>query len=464
MKRIILIASFLFSVVAFAQPGAIDLTFNPGIGPNGSVRTTSIQSDGKIIIGGNFTSYNGITRNRIARLNTDGTLDTSFNIGTGANNVVYTTSLQSDGKIIIGGDFTTYDGITRNRIARLNSDGTLDTTFNPGIGASSFVFTTSIQSDGRIIIGGAFTTYNDITRNRIARLNTDATLDITFDPGTGSNGSTVCDIAIQSNGKIIIVGDFNTYNGTTRYGIARLNTSGTLDSTFTFQNGPNNIFSVSIQSNGLLIIGGFNMSSTPPFKGIACLNTNGFFNSTFNIGTGINYRINSTSIQSDGKIIIGGLCTSYNDVMINNIARLNTDGTLDNAFNTGTGVNSYIYTTSIQSDGKIIIGGDFTSYNGFGKNRIARINGGSALSSIGFENNVLNIYPNPSNGVYTLQTNEMNAAKFISIYTFLGQKIYDTVISSNETIIDISSQPKGVYLYKVFGEEGETKSGKLVIE
>ena len=99
-----------------------------------------MQSDGKIIIGGSFTSYDGIGRNSIARLNADGSLDIGFNPGTGANNPVHSITLQPDGKIIIGGDFTNYNGTGRNRVARLNTDGSLDTGFNPGIGPTTTVF------------------------------------------------------------------------------------------------------------------------------------------------------------------------------------------------------------------------------------------------------------------------------------------------------------------------------------
>jgi len=211
MKRIILIISFLFSIIVYGQPGTIDLTFNPGSGANNLVCTASIQSDGKIIIGGTFTFYNGIARNRIARLNTDGSLDTSFNPGTGADNDVWTTSIQSDGKIIIGGNFTSYNGIAINRIARLNTNGTLDTSFNPGTGANDYVYTTSIQSDGKLMVGGNFTSYNGIARNRIARLNTNGTLDTSFSPGTGAN-DIVYTTSIQSDGKIIIGGYFTSYN------------------------------------------------------------------------------------------------------------------------------------------------------------------------------------------------------------------------------------------------------------
>ena len=227
-KLPLLILFVLLTFSVYAQPGTIDATFNPGTGAtntagNSNVRTTSIQSDGKIIIGGQFSSYNGIARNRIARLNTDGTLDATFNPGTGANYYVSTTSIQSDGKIIIGGWFTSYNGIVRNRIARLNTDGTLDATFDQGTGADNVVSTTSIQSDGKIIIGGNFTSYNGIAINRIARLNTNGTLDTSFNPGTGANGYGVGTTSIQSDGKIIIGGAFTSYNDIARNSIARIN-------------------------------------------------------------------------------------------------------------------------------------------------------------------------------------------------------------------------------------------------
>ena len=113
-----------------------------------------MQADGKILIGGGFTTIGGVTRNRIARLNADGTLDTGFNPN--AERGVYSIAVQADGKILIGGFFTTVGGVTRNRIARLNADGTLDTTFNPN--ANSYVNSIAMQADGKILIGGDFTT------------------------------------------------------------------------------------------------------------------------------------------------------------------------------------------------------------------------------------------------------------------------------------------------------------------
>ena len=133
-----------------------------------------MQADGKILAGGFFTTLapNGgaaVTRNHIARLETDGRLDQTLNLSTASAVCVYATAVQPDGKILIGGVFSTVLGVTRNNIARLNTDGTLDTAFNPN--ANDRVHAIAVQADGKILVGGDFT--NSIggqMRNHIARL------------------------------------------------------------------------------------------------------------------------------------------------------------------------------------------------------------------------------------------------------------------------------------------------------
>ena len=235
-KRISKFFTLLFFIgiylPALAQPGTIDLTFNPtdpgfgfGDGPDFYVYTSSLQSNGKIIIGGEFTRYNGTAINRIARLNTDGSLDVSFNPGTGADNIVRICILQPDGKIIIGGSFSSYNGTSRNGIARLNSDGSLDVSFIPGSGANGDIRSIRVLPDGKFIIGGEFISYNGTAIRHVARLNSDGTLDTGFNTGTGPDNG-VFAITLQPDNKIIIGGAFSSYNGTARNGIARLNADG----------------------------------------------------------------------------------------------------------------------------------------------------------------------------------------------------------------------------------------------
>jgi len=195
LKLISVLAIFTLAAVAGrATAGDVDLSFNSGLGASGSAATVfavAVQPDGKIVAGGAFSQVGNEARGNIARFNADGSLDTTFlSSGVGANGDVFSVVVQADGKILLFGDFTTVNGAARNRIARLNSDGTLDFSFlATGTGANLAVNTAALQSDGKITIGGRFTTINGTTRNRMARLNSDGTLDNSFlATGSGING------------------------------------------------------------------------------------------------------------------------------------------------------------------------------------------------------------------------------------------------------------------------------------
>src|SRR5437660_492679 len=177
---------------------------------NGTVYVVVVQPDGKILIGGDFTtlSPNGgaaVTRNRIARLNPDGTLDTAFNPN--ANNTVLSIAVQADGKILAGGGFTTIGGQTRNRIARLDANSALADAFNPN--ANNSVLSIAVQADGKILAGGDFTTIGGQTRNHIARLDATTGLADSFNPNANDY---VFSIAVQADGKILAGGFFNSAN------------------------------------------------------------------------------------------------------------------------------------------------------------------------------------------------------------------------------------------------------------
>jgi uncharacterized delta-60 repeat protein len=456
------------SIARLNADGTLDATLNSGTGASGVVNTTTVvnttilQSDSKIIIGGNFTTYNGITRNNIARLNVDGMLDATFNPGTGTDNVVNTTALQSDGKIIIGGNFTTYNGTAKNRIARLNSDGTLDATFKPGTGANDVVYTTVMQSDGKIIIGGNFTSYNGTSINRIARLNADGTLDATFNSGTGVNYD-VLTTALQSDGKIIIGGDFTTYNGTARNRIARLNADGTLDATFNPGTGASySVYTIAVQSDGKIIIGGsFESYNKTERDGIARLNADGTLDAIFNPGTGVNSTV-VTVLQSNGKIIISGNFTSYNGTNRKNIARINADGTLDAAFNPGTGAGSAITTTVLQSDGKIIIGGYFTSYNGVGRNRVARILNSTTDEISSLQSKTISVYPNPVSNELHIEIEGNNEQIKVEVLNSMGQVVFNGNIVE-KTTVQTSNFAPGFYLIKI-GNDKTFELKKIIKE
>lgn len=366
LNGIVLAIVMAFYCTASAAPGDADTGFNPNV--NGAVNSTAVQADGKIIIGGSFSSVGGVTRNNLARLNASGTLDTGFNPNAGGS--ISGMAVQLDGKIVIVGSFTSVVGASRNYIARLNSDGSLDSGFNPNVdGINPSVIGVMIQSDGKIVIGGNFTTVGGVTRNNLARFNSDGTLDTGFNPNIGS---AVYSIVQQMDGKIVIGGSFNTVGGATRYYIARLNLEGTLDTGFNPNIGSyNGVYSIVQQVDGKIIIGGsFITVGAATRNNIARLNADGTLDTGFN--PNINGSVSSITLQADGNMVIGGSFTAVGAVTRNYIARVNTNGALDFGFNSS-GADSSVLSVALQADGNILAGGGFTTISSVSRNRLARL-------------------------------------------------------------------------------------------
>jgi uncharacterized delta-60 repeat protein len=390
---------FMINVSA-GVAGSRDLSFINAV-DNSYVRSVAVQSDGKILIAGDFTSYGGVARGGVARLNSDGSLDTSFVVTTGVNSgfspKIYKILIQSDGKIIIGGGFKTYNGVARGGIARLNTNGSLDTTFlSSGAGATSTVNTIgvvtdmAIQSDGKILIVGHFTHYNGTARKTVARLTTTGALDTSFVPASITYGEATA-LGLLANGDIIIGGNIGTIGGYTKGCIAKLSSSGALYTSFpSGGSGANyDVDYIVPQSDGKILIGGpFSTYNGVSRRGFARINSNGSSDTAFNSGIGTSSAVEVIQIQSDGKIIIGGAFSSYNGVSKARLARVNTDGTLDTSFLYGiNGPNNYVYGLGIQSDGKIIVGGSFTQYNNEDVLYLTRIEG----EDTGYKINSLNL-------------------------------------------------------------------------
>lgn len=190
-KIVFLIVMSLFNEIQIhAQQGKVDITFNSidnglkGDGFDKTIRTVSVQSDEKLIVGGDYLNLNGIPSPYLNRLEQDGTIDIGFNMGTGINGKVYDSHIQCDNKIIIAGSFTAFNGNSAGRLIRLNQDGSQDRTFNTSIGATNgIIYKVCLQPDGKVIIVGSFTKYNNVTVNRIARIMPDGALDTSFITG-----------------------------------------------------------------------------------------------------------------------------------------------------------------------------------------------------------------------------------------------------------------------------------------
>lgn len=445
--------------------GNIDMSFNTGTGANSGILATKVLPDGKIMIAGGFRLYNGVVRNRIAKLNSDGTLDMFFNSNLLIDSPITVFKIQQDGKILIGGNFTNIGGIARNKIARLNADSSLDLTFSVGASFNSYVTDIAIQNDGKIIVVGNFTTYNGISCPRIARLNTNGSLDTTFNVGTGANDS-IFHVAIQNDGKVIIGGYFTSFNGSSKYGLLRLNSDGSTDSTFLIGSGLNgNVRHIEQLPNGkILICGGLAIYNNVYIGNIIRLNSNGTLDTTFISGANSTASIETFIILPDGKIVIGGSGLVYSNNGSQNIVKLDVNGNFDSNFSANliSTTNSTVRALGQQDDGKIIACGDFTKINTLGRNRIARINNTITLNTNEYSNNSENIIVYKENDNLFIDSRK-TPLKTIYVYDLRGRLLYENQnITDTKFAIENIKKENQLLIIKFIDEKNVTSSIKTI--
>ncbi len=361
---------------------------NPAFSIDGAIESIAVLTEGKILIGGDFTTINGIARGRIARLNADGTLDQTFMNGlSGADGTVISIAVQNSGMVLIGGSFNTVNGVSRNGIARLNADGDLDPVFQDGMaGADGEVHQVTPQPDGKVLIGGTFVSVNGVPRVALARLTPIGALDSGFLSGMAGPDNTVKSIVLEPSsllepdGKILVGGAFTNFNGQSRNMIARLHPDGSLDDGFQYgMSGVNDwVLSIALQPDfKVLIAGSFTTANGVLRNRIARLNSDGSLDNSFQNGmSGADNWIYSVAVQADARVLVAGLFASVNDTYRGRIARLNADGSLDTTFQNGMiGANALVRAVGLQPDSKVLIGGDFTSVNDVPASYFARLYG-----------------------------------------------------------------------------------------
>ena len=461
-------------------PSAVD-GFNPNV--NGQINVMVLESDGSILIGGSFSSMQPEGASKpfpcynIARINSSGQPDPNF--FPTVNGPVYAIAEDSQGNVVIGGSFTAINGVKSNNIGRLLHSGNLDPTFQTQATGkyTAEVFAVAIQSDGRIVIGGAFnylqpnTTAAAVTVDHLARLNTDGTIDTTFDP---EPNATVLAVAIQSDGGIVFGGGFTSLQpagaakATTRNHMARIKPTGALDTGFD----PNADLSVSVitlQADGRILVGGNFTQFTPNgattaivTPDFARLNSDGTIDSTF-IRPNPTDAVTAIAVQPDGRILVGGRFISLNPIDAsssqagNQIIRLNSDGSLDEPFILEVGINGVVNAIVVQTDGEVVLGGNFNQINAPDApercNNIARFDS-NGLAEISFNpgntDSVLAVAIQPSTGDFILGGSFTNiggvTAQFLARVTTAG--VLDTTFNPqvNGIISRIVTQSDGSLL------------------
>lgn len=355
--------------------GTFDSSFDHGSGFNGNVYSVIQLADGSIVAGGDFTRYRGRTANRIAKIDSAGNLDTTFNPQTGGNgfNSTVLTMVATATHLYVGGSFTTYRSGTTNatRIAKLDLTGVLDTSFTlVNSGASSTV--RSIYGVGSdLYIGGDFTTYRGGVANRIAKLDLGGAMDLTFNPATGGNGANNSVYSITGNGTdIFFGGTFTTYRGTAANRVAKITAAGVLDTVFnptTGNNGANStVNSVLLNGTDLYIGGAFTTYRAAVANRVAKISATGVLDTAFNPAAGANGASGTVeTLATDGtSIYLGGQFVNYRGQQVNYVTKVSSAGVLDATFSPTSGASgtSYFVHALNIASGKLWIGGGFTQY------------------------------------------------------------------------------------------------------
>jgi uncharacterized delta-60 repeat protein len=367
--------------------------FNPNV--NGPIRALTVQSDGKVLIGGLFTTVGGVARTNLARLHANGSLDSNFTAG--ANFAVDALAVQGDGRILVGGAFSQLGGQPRESLGRLNADGSVDGTFN--LGADDIVRALLVQPDGKILVGGDFTTLAGQSWPHLLRLNANGSIDTNF---VAYTADAVHAIVLQPDGKILTGG---------HEGYRRLNDDGTMDGGFFLADDSpfmTDVFAVALEPGGSILLGGdFTMAGSAVRTNLARLDFDGvpdwFYEPAMNWQPGMPNPVLALAVQSNGKLLVGGQFNLLSGVPRANFGRLLTNGSIDVAFTPQ--ANGAVRCITVQPDGKVLLGGDFTTVGGQPRNRIARFFPGDDLqfrsASASGQMSLVGTY---TNGICTLLT------------------------------------------------------------
>jgi len=370
---------------ACAQNSLFDSAFKTGLGEEGLVTRMILQPDGKIVVGGSWGEVGAEARTNLARLEPSGEVDAAFPAGT--DDTVNALRQQSDGKILVGGRFSILQGEPRSRVGRILTNGLVDLSFDAGefLAETPSVLSLALQPDGKVLVGAQAGPENyERIDSQLFRVLSSGTPDESFVQTNSFRGWYLYAIQPLSNGNILVGGGFTNVNGFPVGGLALLSSNGVVDTNF--QCGldvGSTVFSITKKPDGKFLLGGnLKASNTNTYVAIAQLTADLQWDTSFNpdaFAPTVNYPgthgyVRSITIQPDGKIIVGGDFSQVGGYWRYRLARLDETGKVDPCFDAGLGLSGFygVIDTILQPDGKVLVGGGFTTVDGKQQANIAR--------------------------------------------------------------------------------------------
>jgi len=447
---------FLFQTfISNSQSGLIDFSFRTDFDCNSFSLTQpyispmSVQSDGKIVIGGScrISFINGRKQDNLFRLNTDGTLDTTFKVGKGASNSINFISVLPNDKILISCTVScnvlSFNGIIYPGMVLLNSDGSVDSNFHRSI------FKHIDRALSIAVRNNEIAVYGFVGKEFVLlKFKNDGSLDTTFKKSiiypSSSSGR---DIYYLSDGRLILRRvDTANWSKTT---LQILKKDGSKDLSFTLdkQVQPNFLQQIKEQQDGkFLLFGDLSILNGASFNSVVRLNSDGSLDKSFKTPSQLKDKslagLRSGLIQRDKKILLCGSFKGFDGIIRVSLLRLNEDGTLDTSFVIEDAFNNSILEIADYFYGKVLVSGIFNSYGSFMTSRVARIN---VVDQDDFQ---IYVFPNPGNGIFKVDANKEIA--LVVVTDFLGREIYRYVPDNPKIEINISDKARGTYFLTIF--------------
>lgn len=361
------------SARADGSAGEVNPKFDTGSGlsspnPPTAALAIAIPGDGnKSVVSGYFTEYRGKRAPGLIRLKGKGKRDKSFKPGSGPNGPVTSIIPLNDGKLLIGGNITTYGGQAVGNLARINADGSLDTSYQPA-GFNDQVSAMALLRDGSLLVAGFFTSYgSQAVTGGLVKLKPDATLDTSFAAPADLQPGSVQSLLKLKNGKALVGGTFPSYGSSSGGGLVQVNSDGSVDSEFDvgsgFGSAVGGVYSMQKYRRGFLIGGSFSQYDDMRAVNLVHVGANGWLSKLFSTGKGFDGQVNSVSIQPNNRVVVVGNFAKYRGKQASGIVRLKKDGVRDKSFKTGKGFNGSVSESALRPDGTVLVGGFFSKYN-----------------------------------------------------------------------------------------------------
>jgi len=361
------------SARADGSAGEVNPRFDTGSGlsspnPPTAALAIAIPGDGnKSVVSGYFTEYQGKRAPGLIRLKSKGKRDKSFKPGSGPNGPVESIIPLNDGKLLIGGNFTTYGGQAMGNIARLNADGSLDTSYQPAE-FNDQVSAMALMRNGSLLVAGFFTSYgSQAVTGGLVKLNPDATLDTSFAAPADLQPGSVQSLLKLKNGKALVGGTFPSYGSSSGGGLVQVNSDGSVDSEFDvgsgFGSAVGGVYSMQKYRRGFLIGGSFSQYDEMRAVNLVHVGDNGWLSKLFSTGKGFDGQVNSVSIQPNNRVVVVGNFEKYRGKKAPGVAQLKKDGARDKSFKAGSGFNGSVSASALRPDGTVLVGGFFSKYN-----------------------------------------------------------------------------------------------------